>query len=65
MLSFGLSSVISKVFVAGFELQFVGWKRNSTNTIVGLILKYLIRQTNTCSKSTSENLKQDTKFVKS
>ena len=57
MFSFGLSSVISKVFVADFEHVFVCWKRYSTKTIVVLILKYLAQQTNTYSKSAAETLK--------
>ena len=57
MFSFGLSSVISKVFVADFEHVFFCWKRYSTKTIVVLILKYLAQQTNTYSKSAAETLK--------
>ena len=57
MFSFGLSSVISKVFVADFEHVFFCWKRYSTKTIVILILKYLAQQTNTYSKSAAETLK--------
>ena len=49
MFSFGLSSVISKIFVADFEHVFVYWK--------SLILKYLAQQTNTYSKSVAETLK--------
>ena len=59
MFSFGLSSVISKVFVADFEHVFVCWKRYSTKTIVVLILKYLAQQTNTYSKSAAETLKPE------
>ena len=58
MFSFGLSSVISKVFVADFEHVFVCLKRYSTKTIVVLILKYLAQQTNTYSKSAAETPKQ-------
>ena len=58
MFSFGLSSVISKVFVADFEHVFFCWKRHSTKTIVVLILKYLAQQTNTYSKSAAETPKQ-------
>ena len=47
MFSFGLLSIVSKVFVADFEHVFVCWKRYSTKTIVVLILKYLAQQTNT------------------
>ena len=65
MFSFGLSSVISKVFVADFEHVFVCLKRYSTKTIVVLILKYLAQQTNTYSKSAAETLKQDVKSIKS
>ena len=57
MFPFGLSPVISKVFVADFEHVFVCWKRYSTKTIVVLILKYLAQQTNTYSKSAAETLK--------
>ena len=65
MFSFGLYSVISKVFVADFEHVFVYWKRYRTKTTVVLILKYLAQQTNTYSKSAAEFLKQDVKSVKS
>ena len=65
MFSFGLSSVISKVFVAVFEHVFFCWKRYSTKTIVVLTLKYLAQQTNTYSKSAAETLKQEVKSVKS
>ena len=62
MFSFGLSSVISKVFVANFEhVFFFCWKRYSTKTIVALILKYLAHQTNTYSKSTAEILKANSR----
>ena len=57
MLSFGLSSIISKVFVADFEHVFVCCKRYSTKPIIILILKYLSQQTNTYSKSAMETLK--------
>ena len=57
MFSFGLLSVISKVFVAAFEHGFVYWKRYSTKTIVILILKYLAPQTNAYSRSAAETLK--------
>ena len=57
MFSFGLSSVISKVFVADFEYVFFCWKRYSTKTIVILNLKILAQQTNTYSKSAAETLK--------
>ena len=66
--SFGLSSVISKVFVADFEHIFVCTKiakRCSTKTTVILILKYLSQQTNTYSKSAAETLKQEVKSVNS
>ena len=65
MFSFGLDSIICKVFVADFEHVLVYWKRYRTKTIVVLTLKYLAQQTNTCSKSAAETLKQDVKFVKS
>ena len=65
MFSFGLSSVISKVFVADFEHVIVYWKIYSTKTIATLILKYLAQQTNTYSKSAAETLKQEVKSVKS
>ena len=55
MFSFGLSSVISKVFVADFEHVFVYWERY--RIIVVLILKDLSQQTNTYSKSATEILK--------
>ena len=61
MFSFGLSSVISKVFVADFEHVFVCWKRYSTKTIVILILKYLAQQTNAYSKSAAETLKANSR----
>ena len=57
MFSFGLSSVISKVFVADFEHVFFCWKRHSTKTIVILIPRYLAQQTNTYSNSATETLK--------
>ena len=57
MFFFGLSSIISKVFVADFEHVFVCCKRYSTKPIVILILKYLSQQTNTYSKSAVETLK--------
>ena len=49
MFSSGLSSVISKAFVADFEHVFVCWKRYRAKAIVVLILKYLAQQTNTYS----------------
>ena len=58
MRSFGLSSVISKVFVADFEHMFICWKRYSTKTTVVLILKYL-------TQSAAETLKQHMKSVNS
>ena len=61
MFSFGLSSVISKVFVADFEHVIVCWERYSTKTIVILILKYLVQQTNTYSKSAAETLKANSR----
>ena len=61
MFSFGLSSVISKVFVADFEHVFFCWKRHSTKTIVVLILKYLAQQTNTYSYSAAETLKANSR----
>ena len=64
MFSFGLLSVVSKVFVTDFEHVFVCWKRYSTKTIVVLILKYLAQQTNTYSKPAAETLKQEVKSVK-
>ena len=57
MFSFGLSSVISKFFVADFEHVFFCWKRHSTKTIVVLIPRYLAQQTNTYSNSAAETLK--------
>ena len=60
MFSFGLSSVISKVFVADFEHVFVCWKRYSTKTIVVLILKYLAHQTNIL-KVAAETLKANSR----
>ena len=45
--SFGLSSVISKVFVVDFEHVFVCWKRYRTKPIVVLNLAH---QTSTYSK---------------
>ena len=65
MFSFGLSSVIFKVFVADFEHVFVCWKRYRTKTIVVLILKYLAQQINTYSKAAAETLKEYVKSVKS
>ena len=61
----GLSFLIFKVFITGYEYVFVCWKRYSTITIVALILKYLAQQTNTYSKSAAETLKQEVKSVKS
>ena len=61
MFYFGLSSVISKVFVADFEHVIVCWERYSTKTIVILILKYLVQQTNTYSKSAAETLKANSR----
>ena len=65
MLSFELSSVISKVFAADYEHVFVCSKRYSTKAIVVLILKYLAQKTNTYSKSVAETLKQEVKSVES
>ena len=65
MFSFGLYSVISKVFVADFEHVFVYRKRYRTKTIVALLLKYPVQQTNNYSKSAAQTLKQDVKSVKS
>ena len=59
MFSFGLSSVISKIFIADFEHVFFSWERYSTKTIVVLILKYLAQQLNTYSKSATETLKAE------
>ena len=56
MFYFGLSSVISKVFIPDFEHVIVCWKRYSTKTIVIVILKYLVQQTN-AFKSAEETLK--------
>ena len=64
MFSFGLSSVISKVFVANFQHMFVCWKRYRTKSIVVLIPKYLAWQTSTYSKSAVETLKEDVQSVK-
>ena len=61
MFSFGLSSVICKVFVADFEHLLVCWKRYSTKTIVILILKYLAQQTSTYSMSAVETLKANSR----
>ena len=61
MFYFGLSSVISKVFVADFEHVIVCWERYSTKTIVILILKHLVQQTNTYSKSAVETLKANSR----
>ena len=61
MFYFGLSSVISKVFVADFEHVIVCWERYSTKTIVILILKHLVQQTNTYSKSAAETLKANSR----
>ena len=65
MLSFELSSVISKVFAADYEHVFVCSKRYSTKAIVVLILKYLAQKTNTYSKLVAETLKQEVKSVES
>ena len=64
MFFFGLSSIISKVFVPDFEHVFFCWKKYRTKTIVVLILKYLAQKTNPYSESTVETLKQDAKSVK-
>ena len=61
MFSFGLLSVISKVFVADFEQVFFCWKRYSTKPIVVLILKSLAQQTNSYSKSAAETLKANSR----
>ena len=61
MFSFGLQPVVSKVFVADFERALFSWKRYSTKTIFILILKYLVQQTNTYSKSAAETLKANRK----
>ena len=61
MFSFGLSSVISKVFVVDFEHVFFCWKRYCSKTTVALILKYFAHQTNTCSKSVAETLKANSR----
>ena len=61
MFSFGLSSVISKVFVADFEHVFFCWKRHSTKTIFVLILKYLAQQTNTYSNLAAGTLKANSR----
>ena len=57
MFLFGLSSVIFKVSVAGFEHVFICWERyfriRITIAIV-LIVKYLTQKTNTYSKSATE-----------
>ena len=58
---FGLSSVISKVFVGDFEHVFFCLKEYSTKTIVVLILKYLAQQSNTYSKSAAETLKSNSR----
>ena len=65
MLSFGFSSVIFKVFVADLEHVYICWKIYRITVIVLLILKCITHQTNTCSKSATEILKQDVKSVKS
>ena len=65
MFSFGLSSVISKVFVADFEYVFSCWKRHSTKTILVLILKYLAQQTNTYSISAVEILRANSRYCSS
>ena len=65
MFSFGLSSVMSEVFVADSEHVFVWWKRYRTKTIVVLILKYLAWQTSIYLKSAVEALKEDVKSDKS
>ena len=57
--SFGLSSVISKVFVT----MFFCWERYGTKTIVVLILKYDAQQTNTYSKSAVETLKANSRVA--
>ena len=59
--SFGLSSVISKVFIASFSTCFFCWKRYSTKTIVVLILKYLAEQTSTYSKPAAETRKANSR----
>ena len=61
MFSFGLLSVISKVFVADFEQVFFCWKRYSAKPIVVLILKSLAQQTNSYSKSAAETLKANSR----
>ena len=61
MFSFGLTSVISKVFVATLSMCFFCWKKHSTKTIVVLILKYVAQQTNTYSKSAAVTLKPNSR----
>ena len=61
MFSFGLSSVISKAFVVDFEHVFVCWE---TYRIVLQILE-IPYPANKYLKSTTENLKQEVKSVKS
>ena len=61
MFSFGLSSVISKVFVADFEHVFFCWKRHSTKAILVLILKYFAQQTNSYSNSAVETLRANSR----
>ena len=61
MFSFGLLSVISKVFVADFGQVLFCWKRYSTKPIVVLILKFLAQQTNSYSKSAAETLKANSR----
>ena len=63
MFSFGLSSVISKVFVADFEhvFFFLLEKAQQQNTIAVQILKYLAQQTNTYSNIDAETLKANSK----
>ena len=65
MFSFGLSSVISKFLVAEFKHVFAYWERYKVTIIFARIPKYLAQQTNTYSKSVTETLKWDVKYVKS
>ena len=64
MFSFGLSSVIFKVFVADFEHAIASWERYRITIFVlqDFETPYSAKK---YSKSTTETLKQDMKFVKS
>ena len=68
LFSFGSTSVISKVSVAGFEHVFVYLERYfriKTTLDIVLILETFTPKTNNCSKSATETIRQELKSVES